>query len=226
MTISFGSPKYPAGQLADDENVEIFHQLALQRGSFRQRRIADRRAQVGEKLKILAQAQKAGFRALVVRHIVPLRPADRAEQHRIGGKRPAHRLVRHRFAMRIEGRAADEVFFDLEPGKPRLGKPGHQLLHLKGGFGADPVAGKQKDIGGDGHGGSSFAWMGFGMPISRPAGRLQDRPVTARRETAFQRRAKASAPPARTSAPPQTRFMCFRTAFPPPNRAASAPPEA
>jgi hypothetical protein len=48
-----------AGQFAHDQDVEAFDHFALQRRGIGQRRIADRRAQVGEQLQVLAQPQQA-----------------------------------------------------------------------------------------------------------------------------------------------------------------------
>jgi hypothetical protein len=46
-----------AGQLAQDQDVEAFDQLALETRGFGERGVADRRAQVGEQVEFLAQAQ-------------------------------------------------------------------------------------------------------------------------------------------------------------------------
>ena len=83
-----------AGQLADDQDVEALDQLALQRREVGQRVEALRRPQVGEELELLAQPQQPGLGADVVGHLVPLRPADRAEEHRVRGLRPRHRRRR------------------------------------------------------------------------------------------------------------------------------------
>ena len=45
-----------ARQLAQDQDVEPLHELALERGGLSQRRIADRGTQVGEEVEVLAQA--------------------------------------------------------------------------------------------------------------------------------------------------------------------------
>jgi hypothetical protein len=50
-----------AGQLAHDQDVEALDDLALQRRGIGKRRIADGRAQIGEELQVLAQAQQAGL---------------------------------------------------------------------------------------------------------------------------------------------------------------------
>jgi hypothetical protein len=57
-----------AGQLAHDQDIEALDQFRLQRGGIGQRRVADRRAQIGEQRHVLAQAQQAGFGARVIGH--------------------------------------------------------------------------------------------------------------------------------------------------------------
>ena len=82
-----------ARQFTDDQDVEPFHHLALERGGIGQRRIADGRTQVGEEAEILAQPQQARLGAHIVRHLVPLGPAHRAEEHGVGGH--GHAPCRH-----------------------------------------------------------------------------------------------------------------------------------
>src|SRR6185503_17742607 len=65
-----------AGQLAHDHDVEAVDAVALQRGSVGKSGVTDRRAEIGEELEILAQAQEACFGALLVRHAVPFGTAD------------------------------------------------------------------------------------------------------------------------------------------------------
>ena len=105
-----------AGQLAHDQDVETFDDLLLQRGRIGKRRIADRRSQIGEKLQVLAQAQQPRLGAHLIGHPVPFRPADRAEQHGVGGKRLGHVRFGNRLAVGVIGRAADEPFLGLETG--------------------------------------------------------------------------------------------------------------
>ena len=79
-----------AGEFAHDHDVEAFDHLALQAGGFRQRRIAHRRAQIGEQAEILAQPQQAGLGPHLIGHAVPFRTADRAEDHGVGGRGLRH----------------------------------------------------------------------------------------------------------------------------------------
>jgi hypothetical protein len=87
---------HPAGELAHDQDIEVFDQLALERGGLGQRRIADGGAQIGIKGEILAQAQQPGLGPLVIGHVVPLRPADGAEHDRVGGLGARHVGIRDR----------------------------------------------------------------------------------------------------------------------------------
>ena len=104
-----------AGQLAHDQYVEALDDLLLQRGGCGKRRIADRGPQIGEKLQDpCASLQQAGLRADVVGHSIPFRPADRAEQHGVGGERLCHVRFRNRLAVSVIGAAADEAFLGVE----------------------------------------------------------------------------------------------------------------
>ena len=71
--------------------------------------------QVREQLEALAQPEKPLLRA---RRVgvggVPLRPADRGEQHRVGGLAGVEHLVGERGSVRVDRRAADEVLGHLE----------------------------------------------------------------------------------------------------------------
>ena len=74
-----------AGELAQDDDVEPVHHLALEARGFRQRRIADRRADVGEERELLAQPQQRR-----------LRPQRRTAPCPISARRPRRRSRRRR----------------------------------------------------------------------------------------------------------------------------------
>ena len=137
---------HAAGELAQDHDVEPVHDLALEARGIGQRRIAERRADVGEQAEVFAQPQQARFGAHVVRHAVPFRSADRAEQHGIGGFGLRHRLVGHGDLVGVVGRAADQRFLGLEPGDPALVHPGDHALDLAHDLGADAIAGEEQKI--------------------------------------------------------------------------------
>ena len=73
-----------AGQFAADKDVEaVTDDLRLDRAGIRQRLVHLRRAQVDKQAQRGAQAEQRLLRTLFTRNLVPLRTADRAEQHRI-----------------------------------------------------------------------------------------------------------------------------------------------
>ena len=135
-----------AGELAHDDDVEAFDRLALQAGGIRQRRIADGGAEVGEQSEILAQAQQAGFGAHLVRHRIPFRAADRAEDDGVGGQRLGHVALGDRHLVGVIGRAADQAGIGLEFGDPGRIEPIDQPLHLAHHLGADTVTGEQQQF--------------------------------------------------------------------------------
>ena len=106
----------------------------------------DRRAHVGEQAEILAQPQQPGLRPHVVGHLVPFRPADRAEDHGVGGLRLGHGRVGDGDAVRVIGAAADQPLLGLERADALLVEEGDEALDLGHDFGADAVAGEQKEI--------------------------------------------------------------------------------
>lgn len=133
-----------ARRTSDDEDIEAFDQFRLQRRGCGKCRVADGRAQIGEKLEILAQTKQAGFRAVLVGHAIPFRAADGAEQDRIGSKRLFHICIGNRHAMGVIGRAADQTFRDGETGIVRAVHVIDQLADFGHGFGADTVTGQQE----------------------------------------------------------------------------------
>ena len=136
----------PAGQLAHDHDVEAVDAVALERGGVGERRVADGRTEIGEELEVLAQAEKAGLRALVVSDAIPFRAADGAEHHRVGGRCASHGRVRDRRPMRIVGAAADEIGLGLDLGTPSRIHPGDDAGDLGHHFGADAVAGEEEEL--------------------------------------------------------------------------------
>ena len=135
-----------AGQLAQDDDVEALDHLALEARGFGERRIADRRADVGEQAEILAQPQQPGLRPRVVGHVVPFRAADGAEDHGVGGMRLRHGLVGDGDLVGVVAAAADQAFLGLESGDARLGEEAEQPFDLGHDFGADAVAGEKKEF--------------------------------------------------------------------------------
>ena len=103
--------------------------------------VGDRRAQVRVDVELPADADQA--RLGPHRAAVPLRAADRAEQHRVGRAAGRERLRGQRVADRVDRRAAEELLLDLDVERQRL-EHAHGLGHH---LGPDPVAGQADDRG-------------------------------------------------------------------------------
>jgi hypothetical protein len=112
-----------AGQFAHDQDVEVGHQLRLQRRGRRQRLEQQRRPQVGEQLEPGAQPQQTAFRALEGGQIVPLRSAHRAEQHGPGLTRLGQRLFRQAASGLVDGGAAHQSLGEMQGISKRVPRP-------------------------------------------------------------------------------------------------------
>ena len=130
-----------ARQLADDDDVEVVDQFALQRRGVGEGGVADRRAEIGEETEVLAQAQEPRLGTGLVGYLLPFWAANRGEQHGVGSHRPRHGLVGDRLAMRVVGGAADEILLAFEPGAAVMGvEPRDHRLQLGHDLLADAVA--------------------------------------------------------------------------------------
>ena len=129
-----------AGQLADDHDVETLDDLGLQRRSIDQRVEHLGRTQVREEVHLLAQAQQAALGLLGEVGGVPLRAADRTEQHGIGLESSLHGVVAERHAVLVERGATDQVLGDVEADRALLAHPGNDLADFVHHLGADAVA--------------------------------------------------------------------------------------
>ena len=104
-----------AGQLAADENVEtVTDDLRLDRAGIRQRLVHLRRAQVDKQAERGAQAEQRLLRTLFTRNLVPLRAADRAEQHGICLLADLDGLLGQRDAVLVDRAAARKDFLKIE----------------------------------------------------------------------------------------------------------------
>src|SRR5262249_14691867 len=135
-----------AGELAQDDDIETVHHIALEARGLRERRIADCRTDVGEQAEFLAQPQQSGLRPRVVGHLVPFRPADRAEDDRVAGVRLGHGLLGDRDLVGVVAAAADQRLPGLEAPHAVRVHPGDELLHLGHHFRADAVAGEKEEL--------------------------------------------------------------------------------
>ena len=135
-----------AGEFAHDDDVEALDRFALEARGIGERRIDDGGADIGEQAELLAQPQQPRFRPRFVRHLVPFRPADGAENHRVRRVRLRHGRVGDRHLMRVIASAADQPFLGLEIGDARFGVEAEQPFHLGHDFRADAVAGEKEEI--------------------------------------------------------------------------------
>ena len=104
-----------AGQFAADENVEtVTDDLRLDRAGIRQRLVHLRRAQVDKQAERGAQAEQRLLRTLFTRNLVPLRAADRAEQHGICLLADLDGLLGQRDAVLVDRAAARKDFLKIE----------------------------------------------------------------------------------------------------------------
>ena len=146
-----------AGELPQDQDVETLDQLRLQRAGLGQCREDHGRAEIGEELQLLAQAQQALLRLQVERVGVVLGAAHGAEDDGVRGLGERHRAIGHRHAVRVEGSAADEIALALELQALAVAEPGDDALDLGHHLGADAVTGQEQKIADLIHGGSAVS---------------------------------------------------------------------
>ena len=137
---------HPAGQFAQDDDVEPFHDFALEARGVGERRIADGRPDVGKQAKVLAQAQEPRLRPRLVRHAVPLRPADGAEDDGVGRMRLRHGFFGDGDLMGLVARAADQLLLGFEIRDAGLGEEAEEPFHLGHHFRTDAVAGEKEEL--------------------------------------------------------------------------------
>jgi hypothetical protein len=137
---------HPAGELAQDDDVEPFDHIALEARGFGERRVAHGRADVGEQIEVFAQPQEAGLGSLVVGVLVPFRPADRAEDHGVRRLRLLDRLVGHGDAVSVVAGAADQPLLGVEAAHAVRVHPIDQALHFGHHLLADAVAGEEQQF--------------------------------------------------------------------------------
>ena len=104
-----------------------------------ERRVANRGAEVGEEIEILAQPQEAGLGAVLIGDVRPFRAADGPENDRVGLFGLLDRLVGDGDAVGVIGRAADEIGFDIKSRRVALSvEKRNQPFDLGDGFDTDP----------------------------------------------------------------------------------------
>ena len=96
-----------ADQLAHDDEIHALRgDIRAQRAGARKLLEHVRRADVAVEVHCAAQLQQALFGTVFRRLRVPLRAADRAEQHTVAGKADLARALRQRHAELVDGAAA------------------------------------------------------------------------------------------------------------------------
>ena len=134
-----------AGQLADDQQVDAGEELRPERRRRDEPGMDGDRPQVRVQPQLAAQREQALLRADGRRRVVPLRPADRAEQDRVVLAGPGDVLGSDRDAVRVDRVAAgrDVAPVDLEaerrPGGVEHAPPRGDDLR------PDPVSGDRRD---------------------------------------------------------------------------------
>ncbi|CAI8422948.1 MAG: Uncharacterised protein [Rhodospirillaceae bacterium] len=136
----------PAGQLAHDHDVEAGYELFLQRRCFGQRVKTDRRAQVGEQLEILAQAQQAALGAQREIERIVLRATHRTEQHTIGGEGLVHDRVGDRGAIGVVGGTANLILGDVDLEATVVAEPVDHAPDFGHHFLPDAITGEHENI--------------------------------------------------------------------------------
>ena len=128
-----------AGAFTHDHDVQAANHIRLQRGGIHQRVQHNGRAQIGEQIQFLAQAQNGDFRAHVEAQLVPLRAADGAEQDGVRFLRLGHHAVGDRGAARVDGGTADDVLGHVEGDHAAAVHPVDHAADFAHHFGADAV---------------------------------------------------------------------------------------
>ncbi len=135
-----------ARQLAQNEDVQSLDQLALEARRFGERRVANRRTQVGEEIELLPQPEQARLGADLVGDLVPLRSADRAEDDGIGGLGLGEDFLGQRRAVLVDRAPAAERLLGPDLGLALLGEKRDETIDFGHDLGANAVAGKQEQI--------------------------------------------------------------------------------
>ncbi len=128
------------GQLADDDEIDRAGDLRAERRGLLQAGEKFCRAQIGEELERLAQAEDRLFGTQRALEPVAVGIADRAEQDRVGTCGERQRLGRQRMAGGAIGGTADQTVLERQPEIERLQHAPRFDRH----FGTDSVARKNR----------------------------------------------------------------------------------
>src|SRR5258705_133571 len=159
----------PAGQLADHHDVGALDDRPLEGRGVHQHREAGRRAQVGEEVELLADAEEPALGTLLLRQRVPLGAPHRPEEDRVRLLAEREGRGRQRSARRVDGRAAHEPALELEPDAGGTADEREDALRLRRHLLPDAVAGQHCDLVGRHVRFSGLARSGPGAPGPRAA---------------------------------------------------------
>ena len=135
-----------AGQFADDHHVQTRDHLGAQTRSIRQGRVEHGGTQVTVQTEFRTQAQQAALRTDGTLDLVPLGPADSAEQDGIGSARGGQRRFGQGVAMGVDRTPTHERVLELAGESVALPEGLQYLLGGADDLGPDAVAGKQQDL--------------------------------------------------------------------------------
>src|SRR6266545_4459509 len=136
----------PAREFTDDHDVRALDHRALERRGVHQHGEAPGGSQVGEEVELLADTQEAPLGLLLLRQVIPLGPADRAEEDGIALLAEPERRGRQRFAGGVDGRPTDEGLLELERDARGLADHLEDPAALGRHFLPDAVAAQKRDL--------------------------------------------------------------------------------
>ena len=135
-----------AGQLPYHHHIHAIQNLRLQHAGLGQFRIDFHRADVGKDAQMRPQLQQSVLRAGRGRRVIPLRPAHRAEQHRVGVAGQFRHFRQQGSTVSVNGYAADIGVLPVK-GMPKGAGYGIQGFDAFGGnFRADAVAAEDGNV--------------------------------------------------------------------------------
>ena len=135
-----------AEQLANEHDVGAANDLFFQRRTIGDAGINDCRTQIGESLERLAQAEQAGFDALLGRKVIVFRRSHSAQQNSIAVQAALDGLCRQRCSKLIDGYAADRALGEFELVVIQVRHAAQNAHRFPSDFGTDAVAGQDRDL--------------------------------------------------------------------------------
>ena len=166
----------PAGQLADDQEVDAREQLRAQRRRPGQGRVDGHRPEVGEQAEAAAQGEERLLGSDRRARVGPFRAADGPEQDRVGLAAGGQVLVADGDPVRVDGGAADEVLRPVDAEAERLTGRVDDPARRRDDLRPDPVARDGRDAVSDPRGGCGPVAHGVDSPL-RGEAKATDTPL-------------------------------------------------